>query len=126
MVWIILGIIVLLLILKWRSNSKPINFVKGVAKAQLKAYETAQIRHPNASKEDLITEAISSRLNVGKYYSETEIRWDLENESGGGTYRQSIKILIIREYEHLTGAPPSIEILDLIEEQVDLIIPEDL
>jgi len=126
MVWLITVVIVILIALKWRSSSKPINFVKGIAKAQLKAYNTAKIRLPNAAKDDLITEAITSRLNVDKYYSESEIRWDLKNDSGSGTYRQSIKILIIREYEHLMGSIPSSEIVDIIEEQVDLIIPEEL
>ena len=124
MIWFILGGIVLVVIIVWRNKSKPKNFVIGVAKAQLKAYKTEKIRNPDASQEDLITNAICSRLNVNKYYSESAIRHDVGN--GSGTYRQSIKILIIREYEYLMGVPPSIEILDLIEEQVDLIIPENL
>ena len=113
----------MLLILKWRSNSKPSNFAKGVAKAQLKAYKTAQIKHPEASKSELITEAVSSRLNVLKYYSLSAISQDAERDE---SYRQSIKILITREYEHLTGAFPTFEITELMHEQVDLIIPEDL
>ena len=123
MVWIILGIIVLLLILKWRSNSKPINFAKGVAKAQLKAYQTAQIRHPNASKAELITEAISSRLNVSSYYPREIIKQDAEKHE---SYRHSIKMLVYLEFKHLTGNIPIGDVHSVLIEQIDLIIPEDL
>ena len=124
MVWIILGIIVLLLlILKWRSMSNPKNFAKGVAKAQLKAYQTAQIRHPNASKAELITEAISSRLNVSSYYPTEIIKQDAEKHE---SYRHSMQMLVYLEFKHFTGNFPSVAVNILMIEQIDLIIPEDL
>ena len=124
MVWIILGIIVLLLlILKWRSMSNPKNFAKGVAKAQLKAYQTAQIRHPNASKAELITEAISSRLYVSSYYPTEIIKQDAEKHE---SYRYCMKLLIVLEFKRLTGSMPTSDVHNLLIEQIDLIIPEDL
>jgi len=123
MVWIILGIIVLLLILKWRSMSKPKNFAKGVAKAQLKAYQTAQIRHPNASKAELITEAISSRLYASSYYPTEIIKQDAEKHE---SYRHSMQMLVWLEFTYLTGNTPTSDVLSLMHEQIDSIIPEDL
>ena len=121
--WIILVIIVLLLILKWRSMSNPKNFAKGVAKAQLKAYQTAQIRHTNASKAELITEAISSRLYVSSYYPTEIIKQDAEKQE---SYRYCMHLLIVLEFKRLTGSMPTSDVHNLLIEQIDLIIPEDL
>ena len=121
--WIILVIIVLLLILKWRSMSNPKNFAKGVSKAQLKAYQTAQIRHPNASKAELITEAISSRLNVSSYYPTEIIKQDAEKHE---SYRYCMHLLIVLEFKKLTGNMPTLDVQSLMHEQIDSIIPEDL
>ena len=123
MVWLITGVIIILVFLKWRSMSNPKNFAKGVAKAQLKAYQTAQIRHPNASKAELITEAISSRLNVSSYYPTEIIKQDAEKEQ---SYRYCMHLLIVLEFKKLTGSMPTSDVRSVLSEEVDLIIPEDL
>jgi len=123
MVWLIIGVIIILVFLKWRSMSNPKNFAKGVAKAQLKAYQTAQIRHPNASKAELITEAISSRLNVSSYYPTEIIKQDAEKEQ---SYRYCMHLLIVLEFKKLTGSMPTSDVHSVLLEEVDLIIPEDL
>jgi len=123
MVWLIIGVIIILVFLKWRSMSNPKNFAKGVAKAQLKAYQTAQIRHPNASKAELITEAISSRLNVSSYYPTEIIKQDAEKEQ---SYRYCMHLLIVLEFKKLTGSMPTSDVRSVLLEEVDLIIPEDL
>ena len=123
MVWLIIGVIIILVFLKWRSMSNPKNFAKGVAKAQLKAYQTAQIRHPNASKAELITAAISSRLYVSSYYPTEIIKQDAEKKQ---SYRFCMHLLIVLEYKRLTGSMPTSDVRSLLIEQVDLIIPEEL
>jgi len=123
MVWLTTGVIIILVFLKWRSMSNPKNFAKGVAKAQLKAYQTAQIRHPNASKAELITEAISSRLNVSSYYPTEIIKQDAEKEQ---SYRYCMHLLIVLEFKKLTGSMPTSDVHSVLLEEVDLIIPEDL
>jgi len=123
MVWLIIGVIIILVFFKWRSMSNPKNFAKGVAKAQLKAYQTAQIRHPNASKAELITEAISSRLNVSSYYPTEIIKQDAEKEQ---SYRYCMHLLIVLEFKKLTGSMPTSDVHSVLLEEVDLIIPEDL
>jgi len=123
MVWLITVVIVILIALKWKSMSNPKNFAKGVAKAQLKAYQTAQIRQPNASKAELITAAISSRLYVSSYYPTEIIKQDAEKKQ---SYRFCMHLLIVLEYKRLTGSMPTSDVRSLLIEQVDLIIPEEL
>ena len=121
--WIILGIIVLLLILKWRSMNKPSNFAKGVAKMQLKAYRAAQLKYPEASKENLIIEAISSWPNIHKYYLESNIINDARNEK---SYQYSVCMIVELEYEHRMGGFPPLEVSTLMHREVNSIMPKDL
>ena len=120
---IILGIIVLLNILKMRAFRSPEIFAKIVAKKQLKAYKTAQIKYPEASKVDLIIEAISSRPNVLYYHGKKGI---IKNAREHRSYRFSVQVLILMEYEHLTGKFLTLDKIEPMYKQVQLIIPEDL
>jgi hypothetical protein len=107
----------------WIIMKNPTNFAKGVAKEQLRAYKTVQIRHPEASKVDLIIEAISSRPNVHKYHSEWAI---IKNARDEKSYQYSVSVLALMEYEHLTGDFLPLDKIEPMYKQVELIIPEDL
>ena len=107
----------------WIIMKNPTNFAKGVANEQLRAYKTAQIRYPEASKVDLIIEAISSRPNVHKYHSESAI---IKNARDEKSYQYSVSVLALMEYEHLTGDFLSLDKIEPMYKQVQLIIPEDL
>ena len=123
LLWIILGIILILLVFKWRSMNKPSNFAKNVAIAQLKAYKEAQLKNPDGTKEELIIGAISSWPNINKYYPESIIIDDARNEK---SYQFSVCKIVELEYEHRIGDFPPLEVSMLMHREVNAIIPKDL
>jgi hypothetical protein len=122
LLWIILGIILILLIFKWRSMNKPSNFAKNVAIAQLKAYKEAQLKNPDGTKEELIIAAISSWPNINKYYPESIIIDDARNES----YQFCVCKIVDLEYEHRIGDFAPLDEATLMYREVNAIIPKDL
>jgi len=119
MEWLIVVAVIIVLLWFFVYKSKPENFAKGVAKAQLTGYK--RFKDESLPKEELYVKALSTRAGVHKYYPLS----DMQHDASQYGFVYMVEMLVVREFESRLGRQPTIEEISIMYEQVEKVIPED-
>lgn len=118
---IVMIVITIAIVIYSLAHTTPTKYAKGIAKAQLKAYETQKELYPELSKSELYVRAISTRPGLSD-----GVLNNIKHESGNGTFRSVVHVLVSSDYAERMKKFPDSDINTEMWNAVDEIIPEHL